>query len=220
MKKLLLMLALVLVATLIGCGFPGEPMLDDAYPRDVYMTEGHEITFEGDSRWYDQKTMPIQTMRIIAFGVPTRVTRGIFQGFSLPIWNAGGNVNEELYSCQCVAGNWDVTTDFILYVGGWLDTANDTKRFQLRVSFEHWTAGDVVPVTVTDVDVETITGNWAQFTSFKVGFTLDSTGIEEGDALGIRLRRIDATADEIAGEVVVEGMVLVYRADSFGNLTP
>jgi len=211
------MLALVLVATLIGCGFPGEPMLDDAYPRDIYMTEGYEITFEGDSRWYDQKTMPIQIARIIAAGKPTRVERGIFQGFSLPI----GGADEELFTCQCVPGNWDGTTDFILYVGGWIDTANDDKNFQLRASFENWGDGNVIPAGSTDVDVETNTGALGgQYKAFKIAFTLDHTGILEGDALGIRLSRIAATADEIAGEFVVEGMVLIYRANSLGNLTP
>jgi hypothetical protein len=40
-----------------------------------------------------------------------------------------------------------------------------------------------------------------------------------GDALGIRLSRIAADSDEIAGEFVAEGMVMIYRSDSIGSAT-
>uniref|UniRef100_A0A6M3M8Q6 Uncharacterized protein n=1 Tax=viral metagenome TaxID=1070528 RepID=A0A6M3M8Q6_9ZZZZ len=251
-KKILFISLLALILAFTGCGFPGEPMLDDMFTRDVFpgydstfqvgaagneYAEGYfddfsvsdeldvggittfndQISLVGAGQVYQQKTMPIQIARIIAAGVPTRVTRGIFQGFSLPV----GGANEELFTCQCVPGNWDGTTDFILYVGGWIDTANDDKNFQLRVSFESWGSGDVIPAGSTDVDVETNTGALAgQFKSFKIAFTIDHTGILEGDALGIKLTRIAASINEMAGEFVVEGMILVYRADSLGSLAP
>jgi len=157
--------------------------------------------------------MPIQIARIIAAGVPTRVTQGIFQGFSLPV----GGANEELYTCQCVAKDWAPGTDLYLYVGGWLDTANDGKNFQLRISWESWSSDDVVPVTSNDVDVETATGTAAQYTAFKIKFTIDGSTLTSGDALGIRLSRIDASANEVVGEFVVEGMVLVYQIDGLGG---
>jgi len=174
-----------------------------------------QIILTGSGLAYMQRTMPIQIARIIAVGTPTRIERGIFQGFSLPV----GGANEELFSCECVPGNWDVGSDMYLYVDGWIDTANTGKNFQLRVAHEHWTTGDVVPITSTDVDVETATGAAAQFTSYKVKFTIATGTIARGDALGIKLTRIAASAAEIAGEFVVEGMVLVYRTDSIGSAT-
>ena len=165
---------------------------------------------------YRQRTMPIQVARVIAAGVPTRVERGIFQGFSLPV----GGTDEELFTCQCVPGDWADGTDMYLYVGGWLDTANDSKNFQLRISWEHWATGEVVPTISNDVDVETATGTAAQYTAFKIRFTITPGDLVEGDALGIKLVRIAASADEIVGEFVVEGMVLVYLVDSLGTITP
>ena len=81
------------------------------------------LVLAGNGKAYQQKTMPIELAGIIAAGKPTRVTQGIFHGFSLPI----GGIDEELYACQCIPAGWDGSTMY-LYVGGWLDTANDGFR--------------------------------------------------------------------------------------------
>jgi len=169
----------------------------------------------GSGLIWQQKTMPIQIARIIAAGTPTRVERGIFQGFSLPV----GGANEELFTCQCIPNNWNTGTNMTLYVGGWLDTANTGKKFQLRVAYNGWHEGDVVPTTSTDVDVETDTGAASQYQAFKIKFTIPAGSLARGEALGIKLSRIAATAAEITGEFVVEGMVLVYQCDSLGSST-
>ena len=209
--RLLFGIVLTLMLLLPGC-YAGD-WSDAVYLQEL--TLGDPLVLAEEGRVYTQKTMPIQIARIIAAGNPTRVEVGIFQGFSLPI----GGANEELFTCQCVPDNWDGSTMY-LYVGGWLDTANDGKNFQLRVSHDHWTHGDVVPNAVTNVDVETATGTAAQYTTFKIQFAIAPGDIAVGDALGIKLVRIDASANEIAGEFVVEGMVLVYRMDSLGGVTP
>jgi len=243
MNKIACLLALVVALVCVGCS-PNDALLEDLYTKNIFpadnvtydlgdsdhvWAEGHfdEIVLYGsppltlDISVYQQKTMPIQVIRILANGVPTRVTRGIFQGFSLPIWSTPANQNEELYSCQCIPVGWDGSANCTLYVGGWIDTANVNKNFQLGASFENWSTGDVIPITSTDVDVETSTGAvGAQYTAYKIAFTIDSSGFTTGDALGVRLRRIAATADEIAGEFVVEGMVLVYAVDKLGGATP
>jgi len=209
--QILLGFILLLILLLPGC-YAGD-WSDDVYLEQL--TLGDPLVLAEEGRVYTQKTMPIQIARVIAAGVPTRVEVGIFQGFSLPI----GGTNEELFTCQCVPADWDGSAMY-LYVGGWLDTANTDKNFQLRMSHDHWTHGDVVPNAVTNVDVETATGTAAQYTTFKIQFTIVPGDITEGDALGIKLVRIAASTDEITGEFVVEGMVLVYKIDSLGGTTP
>jgi len=172
-----------------------------------------------DSVRYLTMTFPIDVVRIIAAGKPTRVTRGLFMGFSLPIYN---NDNEELFSCVCVPMRWDGASDFTVYIGGWLDTANTDKKFKLQVSWGHWTYDDTVPITAHDVEVETETGTAAQYKSFKISFTLDydvdtPDNVEIGDALAIRIRRIAASADEISGEFVAAGAALIYKINRFGG---
>lgn len=155
---------------------------------------------------------------VSALGKPTSVTRGVFQGYSLPIYN---NDNEELFSCKCIPDDWDGISDPIIYIGGWLDTANNAKKFNLQVSVEKcdMNGNEVVPITTNDYTVETLTGDVAQYTSYKVAFTIDASAIDldTGDALALRIRRLDASSDEISGEFVVEGAVIVYIANKLGG---
>jgi len=166
---------------------------------------------------YKSLMFPIQVARIIASGKPTMVTQGVYRGFSLPTYAA----DEEVFSCVCMPPDWDGVTNPIVYVGGWLDTANTDKKFQLQVSWEHSSPGDVMPATSHDVDVETATGTALQYTFFKVAHTIDfdvdtPDNLIAGDALAVRVRRLAASETEIAGEFVVEGVILYYKLASFG----
>ena len=150
-----------------------------------------------------------------------QVSRGVYNGFSLPIYAAD---NEELFTCDCMKYQWDGTTDPIIYLGGWLTDANNAKKFNLQVSVStaDFVSNDVVPATTTDYTVETTTGNWAAYTSFKVQVTIDASaiGLAVGQPLAIRIRRLAASADEIAGEVVIEGAALEITADKLGGVIP
>lgn len=155
---------------------------------------------------------------ITAQGKPTQVTLGTYKGYSLPVYNSD---NEELFSCKCVSPSWDGITNPVMYVGGWLDTANTDKNFKLQVSWSHTTMNgtNAVDQTTHDVEVETATGTAAQYTAFKIAFTLDLVGqsVSSGDAIGVRLRRIAASSNEISGEFVAEGEVLTIAINKIGN---
>lgn len=55
--------------------------------------------------WYEIRP-GLDITSIVGHGKPTQVYRGIYEGFSLPIWNAGVNVDEELYLELCVPNKW------------------------------------------------------------------------------------------------------------------
>lgn len=168
---------------------------------------------------YGQVTFAPNFARIIGQTRPTLVSEGLFYGFSLPVYN---NDQEEVPACACVKSDWNATSDLTVFVGGWLTDANDAKRFNLQVSWNKWTSGDAaVPATSHDVEVETLTSTWGAKRPFKIAFTIDydidtPDNLAVGDGLGIRVRRLAASANEIAGEVVVEGAVLYYPRGSFG----
>jgi len=178
-----------------------------------YMQVGSNgfVTLIGNAKTIRTDTFNFNRSIIIGTGKPTLVTRGLFHGYSLPIYN---NDDEELFSCKCVISSWDNVTDPIVYVGGWLDTANNAKRFNIQVSVEkcNMDSNEVVPLTTNNYTVETLTGDVAQYTSYKLAFTIDASTIAftAGDALAIRIRRLDASSDEIAGEFVVEGAAITY----------
>jgi hypothetical protein len=155
--------------------------------------------------------------RVVGQGKPTLVSRGVAQGFSLPIYD---DDDEELFCCHCIDNCWDGVTNPILYIGGWLDTANTDKSFRLQVSWEKIQSGQVVgDVVDDDVKLETFTGTASQYQFFKIPFPLDliGSGVVGGDAVAIRIRRIAATRDEISGEFVVQGAVMQLPFNKIGQ---
>lgn len=176
------------------------------------------LTLNGEAKVFKTWTFNFNRSIIIGLGKPTLVNRGVFYGYSLPIFN---NDDEELFSCKCQPLSWDGISDPIIYVGGWLDTANDTKKFNLQISVEKcdMEENEIVPITTNDYSIETVTGNVAQYTSYKIAFTIDASAINlgSGNAFALRIRRLAASSDEIAGEFVVEGAVMGYIANKIGS---
>lgn len=154
---------------------------------------------------------------------PDVVYRGLVRGFSMPIYASDA---EELFFTEpyCPA-RWDGASDIIVRVSGYLDTANDTKRFKLNLAWEHQTPGtDVITTSEHSDNVETLTGAWSQYQSFYKEFTIDynvdgADVVTKGDVINMRLRRVaKAGAEaEIAGEVVITGVTMKYRCDKFGS---
>ncbi|MCK9601322.1 MAG: hypothetical protein M0R06_19940 [Sphaerochaeta sp.] len=157
----------------------------------------------------------------IALGKPTLVYRGMFRGYSLPVYAVD---NEELFFNECVPQRWDAASDILVHVHCYLNTANTDKNFNLQLDWEHFTPGtDVVPNTSNTVPVETPTGTAAQYKSFVVSFTVDydiddPDNITYDDNLSFRLRRIAASANEIAGEVVITHVGVIFRRNKLGAL--
>ena len=183
----------------------------------MQLAEDGELTLVGDARVYKSTTINFNHTIVRAAGKPTGVILGASSGFSLPIYSSD---NEELFSCKSLPLDYDTSVDLTLYVGCYLDTANNAKKFKLQVS---WTiddlAGhDVLSSGVTDVEVETTTGDVAQYTSYKIAFAVASVAASAvaGNKITVRLRRIAASANEIAGEVVACGMALKYAVNKLG----
>lgn len=195
----------------------GDNLNKTGYAR-MSGTDG-TITLHGDARKYKTTTVNFNHTIVRANGKPDAVTLGAHSGFSLPVWTDPSD--EELYSCKSLPLDLDLTENITTFVGCYLDTANDTKKFQLQLSWviSDLAAHDVLDAGTTDVEVETTTGNDAQYTSYKIPFTIASVadGAAAGNKIGFRLRRIAASGDEIAGEVVVCGMAMRYVIDKVGK---
>jgi len=122
---------------------------------------------------------------------------------------------------------WDGTSNITVIIRGYLDTANNAKRFLLRMAWEQYTAGtDLVPTTSHDVDIETLTGNWAQYQTFEtqhiIDYDIDTPDVlVAGDSIALRIRRYAKTGaeDEIAGNVIVTSVHMKYRCDKFARGT-
>lgn len=159
-----------------------------------------------------------------AHGKPTQVIRGIYHGYSLPIYAAD---NEELFLDICVPDRWNGTSDIDIHVDCYIGVANDNKNFNLQLDWEHYTPiTNIVPNTSNTATVETNTGaGAAAFQSYHVEFVIDynidpGDDIEPDDNLALRLSRIAASANEIAGEIVILHVATVFRRDKIGDIAP
>ncbi len=181
------------------------------------------ITMVDDGLVYIELRPDLDWATTIATGKPTYVKQGVFSGFSLPLYAA----NEELFTAICIPGRYDGASDPMAHVDCWLSQAEDTKNFKLQLSWEHFTPeADVVPATMNNVEVQTATGAGAlQFNSYRVPFTIDydidtPDDLVAEDILGLRLRRIAATANECDGEIVVTHLGVSFRRDKMGVAAP
>lgn len=182
------------------------------------------VTMSDSGLVYFELRPDLDRCAIIGQGKPTRVIQGIYEGFSLPVYAAD---NEELFLAMCVPGRYDEASDIEVHVYCWLSQAEDTKNFKLQLSWEHFTPGtDIAPATSNNVEVQTATGvGAAQFQSYKVCFTIDydidtPDNIVSDDIIGMRLRRIAATANECGGEIVINHLGIVFRRDKLGVASP
>jgi len=263
MKRILLSILLVMVLLVGGCGFEGDPMIDDAYTRNVYpgetdtyqvgsedlrYSEGYfedldvsddldvagTTTFNdsivlggGGKVWLEfRPDIDFETVR--ANGQPTWVHRSVFGGFSMPIWDAGGNVNEELSVDMCVPDRWDGESDFYVHIHCWVDTAQDAAddTFKLWIQYDNFTPGvDVVWDAATATSKETTTGVCDIYQSFivthQIAYNMGRHPVvEPGDNLSIKIRRMAVVmGNEIEGEVVIAHIGVIFQCDKLGNPT-
>ncbi len=178
-----------------------------------------QIFLTGNGKSKIERRPVLDHATLIATGKPTRVTRGAFHGFSMPIYAAD---DEELFFRTTTPNRWDEESDIICRVRGWIDTANTDKKFKLQLSYAYAEPGDVLGATTTDLETETSTGTAAQYTEFKVEFTIDYNSVAENpisknDLVAMRLRRIEASSDEITGEFVIGHVGLVFQRNKMGE---
>ena len=200
----------------------GSADIGDGTNQAQFASDG-ELTLAGTAKYKRYHHFEFNYAIVRANGKPTQVTRGIFSGFSLPVYN---NDDEELFSCACTPYDWDGTTDPVLYLAGWLTGAEDVDDdFNLQVSIETYDplSNDNIPTTTNNYTIETniTTGNNAQYDSYGVQFTLDASaiGLTAGQPLGIRIRRIAAAGTEIDNEFAIQGAVLIWTCNKLGQAT-
>lgn len=156
-------------------------------------------------------------------GVPDQVQRGVYHGFSMPVYAAN---HEEIYLSHRVPYRWDEASDIrvkirIVLAGG--EDIGDKFKFQL--SWEHAPCAVILPDTANDVEVETtiLTGRNNAYDKYCVTFILDydidgvGNEIKAPELLGMRLRRIAASALEVSNEIIVLDWIVEYQRDKFGG---
>ncbi|MDD5435201.1 MAG: hypothetical protein PH343_07210 [Nitrospira sp.] len=182
-----------------------------------------QIELLGNGLVYYKERPNLEVSRVIGITKPTTVYQGMIRGFSLPIYNSD---NEELFfDVPSVTARWDGLSNPILCFGGYLDTANNVKKFQLACDWTKFTAQtDILEGTSLETAKtgDITTGNWAQYHTWSSTITLDydvlpADPLASGDCMDLRLYRVaaDDSGNEIAGEVVITGAVIKWRLNKF-----
>lgn len=223
LKKLLpvFLLTIALIFNSTACA-PGDELPDRLYLRGLNLSGENPLTLSGDGLVYLELRPDLDFESVRANGKPTQVSRGIVHGFSLPIYAAD---DEELFLQIHIPHRWDEYSDILIHIHCYLDSPNTDKNFNLQLSWASFSDGDIIPATGTDLTVETSTGTAAQYQSFHIDYTIDydivpADPLQSSDELHLRVRRLDASANEIAGEVVITHLGAVFRRDKLGSATP
>jgi hypothetical protein len=151
----------------------------------------------------------VQKQTKVSTNTPTEVYRGLNVGYSFPIWSSD---NEELYFRMRIPNRWDGTTDPQLGVMCTITGAEDVgDKFRFQLEWQTTVCGGTTAMGTSTTAVTSeqtiITGGAAANTAYCIFFTLDADDganpIVSGEMLQGRLRRIAASASEVAGEICV-----------------
>lgn len=188
----------------------------------LYLHGTPPMLLEGSGKVYFELRPDLDFESVRANGKPTQVGRGVIKGWSLPIYS---NDNEELFFGTHTPHRWDGASDILIHIHCYLDTANDGKNFNLQLSWMYFTNDDVIPGTSHNITMERATGAAAQYQSFHLEGVIDydiapEDILKSSDELHFRLRRLAASENEIAGEIVVTHIGLVFLRDKLGSQIP
>jgi hypothetical protein len=154
---------------------------------------------------------------------PTLVSYGIFNGYSFPIYNSD---NEELFFRMRVPYRWDgVTNPYFKMIVALAGAEDVGDKFKFQFSWNHVSVTGILTNTSTDVPVETTvtTNHSAQYSTYSVSFEIDydvaAPSLAARDNMVGRIRRLDASANEVTAEIIILDFVTTWQVDKmFGNV--
>lgn len=156
-------------------------------------------------------------------GVPTPTTRGLFRGYSFPIWATPADQFEELLFKMRVPFRWDgVTNPWFVAITS--PSGDETADNRYRFQFE-WVSSDigsVLPDTICETltsEVVLVSGENVAWFAHIIAFEVDCPLMVSGQNIQARLRRISATADEVSSEPVVWHWDTRWKMNNIGSVS-
>lgn len=146
----------------------------------------------------------------IAHAVPVQVTYGVHKGFTMPIWNAGANVNEQLFAGGTVPKRWEGASNFTVRFVASLSGGEDVgDKFQFRLLWDPACCdGTIVNTYVTaPKEITVLAGRNGQYSNYCVDFTIVYNTVDhvvcEDALMGMILQRIAASASEVDNDIII-----------------
>lgn len=154
--------------------------------------------------------------RANAQGHPTLITRGVFSGYSLPIWNSN---NEELYFRMRVPFRWDGTTaPWFVIITSLIGAEDIGDKYKFQFEWASADTGTVIPDSATETLTNEITiTNISAYYSNLVQFEFNPATIVSGQNIQGRLRRIASASPAVTGEIAAFHWCTRWKMNKVGT---
>ena len=152
-------------------------------------------------------------------GVPTAIERGLFKAYSFPVWSTPANQDEELSFRQRVSHSWDKVTH-PWFVAITMPTAAEDigDKYQFQMEWQSADIGEIIPTTTAETLTSEVTIEHTDaFYGYIIAFQVDCATLAPGQNIQWRLRRIAASANEVAAEVAVLHWDTRWRRSKLGT---
>ena len=155
-------------------------------------------------------------------GVPSGATAGLYNGYSLPVWDGGANINEQLSYLMFVPDRWDGNSHILVEVISALSLANESGNdYQLQLDWEHVTPNvEAIPITTHIETLSRYVYSDTQYECYSDWLVIDydadaGDNVISGDELALRFRRIAATKIELNGELIIIAVNVLFARGDF-----
>jgi len=216
-KNILLTLLLVLTLSVSSsCGFPNDPMLDDAYTRNIYLGD-HTLERElddGSGGYWHEYLIPAVNLSSGGSGAtlitPDNSTLG---GYQLD------KDTEFLFFITHVEDDWDEVSNAIMEIDFEVNVdntgGNDTDTVKFNIDCYHKIEGEFANTTQS-LSGNTVVGKANQYELFKQTITITNIRLEETVAIKLNLD----TANSEVDDVIVNFIELKYQSKTPALETP
>ena len=153
---------------------------------------------------------------------PAQVNRGLFRGYSMPIWATPANQYDELLFRIRVPFRWDgVTNPYFCAITAISQAEDVGDKYKFQLAWVSKDVGFVLPDTVDEtIDWEvTVVDGTAWRAEIIVG-EMDGTKLIAGQNWQGRLRRIASSGPEVSGEPVIFHWCTRWLMDKHGTDSP
>ena len=153
-------------------------------------------------------------------GDPPQISRGLFKGYSMPIWSHPQHQYDELVFRIRVPFRWDGITNPYFCAITAISAAEDIgKKYQFQLEWASKDVGSVIPAEATEICTYevTVADGTAWRAEIIVGEMNASLGLAAGENWQGRLRRIAASENEVANNPVIFHWCTRWLMDKSGT---
>lgn len=152
-------------------------------------------------------------------GYPTQINRGLFKGYSMPIWSTPADQYEELVFRIRVPFRWTgVDNPFFCAITALTGAEDIGDKYKFELAWASGDVGAVLPDTATETVTSEVTiTDGSEGRAEIIIFEIDATTLVAGQNWQGRLRRIDASSDEVSNEIAIYHWCFRWYMNKFGT---